>query len=702
MNDGSRSGSDQEREFALERLVADLKRRNVFRVAAVYGVVGFGVIEAADVIFPRVPLPEWTVGLVVWLVLLGFPIALVLAWAFETTPTGVRRTAPLPAAGVAEPADRRRRPPWAIGLAGLVGTLLVLVGGWRALAGGSGGDDAVSSVTAAGFRPSLAVLPFRDLTQDEATRSFADGIHGDVLTQLYKLGSLKVISRTSVLEYRESPANARRIAEDLDVAHLVEGDVQRIGDRFRINLQLIDARADAPTWAESYEGEMTVEDLLDVQRRIAISIAEALAATLTAEERESLQRVPTRDLEAYEAYRAAERLAATLIEADGRASARRALHLLSGAIERDPRFAEAYALKSQIYSLVHLFAYEEFDSVVVAADSLSRRALEIVPGLAEGHAARALFHAYVRQDYEAAWHDVRRALEGRPGDVDLERLAGHVLRRKGDVREALEHYRRAAELAPRDERTAGTVGRTLMLLREYDEGRDWLILARDRMPDRGTTYHELAFLEVLSDGGTERARAWLDEAARQRIYNPGLEFGLPELEMLARRPEAAIRAIEAWPEYANSNLFQYVPRDLGIALAHRLAGDSAAAAASFEAARAHLVGRIGQAPGDDRLHTALGLALAGLGRADAAVAAGEEGVRLMPLERDAWSGARRARDLAEVYAMTGRREEAIDVLARLLSIPSDLSPALLRLDPAWDPLRDHPRFRTLVEDAPRS
>lgn len=700
MCDESRSGSDRETgEFALRRLLTDLKRRNVFRVAAVYGVVGFGVIEAADVIFPRVPLPEWTVGLIVWLVLLGFPIALVLAWAFETTPSGVRRTARHPAREVVAPVGRRGRRLWPIGLAALLGTVLVLFAGWRALATGGGSDAATSATAGAASRPSLAVLPFRDLTQDEATRSFVDGIHGDLLNQLYKLGALKVISRTSVLEYRDTPKNARQIAEELDVANLLEGDVQRIGDRFRINLQLIDARADAPRWAESYEGKVTVEDLLDVQRRIATSIAEALASTLSADERASLQRIPTHDLEAYEAYRTASQLVPTLIEADGSASARRALRLLSIAIERDPNFAEAYALKSQIYSLAYLLAFDRSDSVVTAADTLSRRALEIVPGLAEGHAARGLFHSYVRQDYDSALRDVRLALDDRPGDVDLERLAGHVLRRKGEVREALVHYRRTTELAPREGRPAMTVGRTLMLLREYDEARRWLDRGREREPDRGTTYHELAFLEVQADGNTEAARAWLDEATRQGIYNPRLEFGFPELEMLAGHPAAAIRAIEAWPEYANSNLFQYVPRDLGIGLAHRLSGDSTAARMSFEAARSHLVGRIEQDPQDDRLHTALGLALAGLGQGEAAIRAGEEGVRLMPLERDNWSGARRARDLAEIYAMTGETENAIDILERLLSIPSDLSPALLRIDAAWDPLREDPRFHALAEGA---
>ncbi|MFW6084576.1 MAG: protein kinase domain-containing protein [Gemmatimonadota bacterium] len=689
---------------SITRFLAELKRRHVFRVAAVYGVMGFAVMEAADVMFPRIALPEWTVGLVVWLVLLGFPIGIVLAWAFEVTPGGVRRTRSVrPAildAIAGQPASRR----WPVGLAGLLGGALLVGAAWISLdrsatsrVGLASGVQPPGLGESQGTRPSLAVLPFLDLTQSEGTRSFVDGIHGDLLTQLYKLGSLKVISRTSVLEYRDSPKNAREIARELGAETLLEGDVQQVGERFRINLQLIDADTDSHLWAETYEGELSIADVFSVQNQIARSVAGALASTLTSDERESLERVPTRNLEAYEDYQEARVLILLALEAGGPASLQKADRLLSDAIARDAGFAEAYALRSVIASLRYMYLYDPSPSTAAAADSFSRRALQLAPDLPEGHAARARYF-WIRFDFARALDHVERARQGSPGDAALLRLEGHLLLRGGQVRDAHDRYLGAAELDPRDGMGVVWVGRTYLLLREYDPAREWLLRARDLRPERGTTYHELSFLELLEDGDTAAARAWLDEARRLGVYNPRLGYTYVELEMVARQPAAAIERVQSWPHTENSNQYRHVPRDLALAFAYRLAGDSVAARRHFQTAREVTRPLVEENPGDARYRGALGLALAGLGRAGEAIQQGEEALRLLPPTKQLWTGGWRVHELAAIYAMSGRVDEAIEQLERLLSIPSDVSAALLRIDPIWDPLRDDPRFRSLVAE----
>jgi TolB-like protein/Flp pilus assembly protein TadD len=661
---------------------------------AMYGAVAFVILQVADIALPGLGLPEWTITLILVLTVLGFPLAIVLAWAFENTPDGVRRTGRAEPGEitqiVAAPAGSR----WPVGLAAAAGTALLLVGAWLALGRPSPGGVETGAVPTAAGPPeaSIAVLPFANLSGDDATQPFVDGIHDDLLTQLSKIRALTVISRTSVLEYRNTTKNVRDIAGELGVGTVLEGGVQRAGERYRINVQLIDADTDAHLWAEQYSGELTTANIFDVQSRIATSIAGALQANLTAGERESLGRLPTEDLEAYELYQEARERRRYSDEVSFGATDR----LVSRAIERDSSFAEAWALKAVTATERFWFFLDRSDSLVAAADELSRRALELAPGLAEGHWARGHYYYRTRLDYDRAMEEVERALESRPNESDFVSLAGDILRRKGDLRGALARYQRAAELAPRDANALTAVGETHGLLREYDEAEALNVRAIEVQPDLATAYHELAEIRVAAAGDTAGARRWLLEARKLGVYAPRDEYTSFQLEMLVRDPAAAIAAVEEWPDGVYSNQFWYVPRPLGLAFAQRLTGDAAAARVAFDSARVILEALVDRDPTEPRYRSSLGLALAGLGRNEEAIREGEEGLRLMPPEREAWRGTWRVYDLARIYAMAGRTDEAIDQLELLLSIPSNQSAWSLRLDPSWDALRGDQRFEALV------
>jgi len=682
-----------------QRFFAELKRRRVFRVMAVYGAVAFVILQVADIALPGLGLPEWTITLILALTVLGFPIAIVLAWAFDMTPEGMQRTDKALPGEITQIVDAPAGNRWPVGLAAAGGTALLLVGAWLVLGRPAPGDanvevDPAGVSEAAADVPapaSIAVLPFTNLSGDDETQPFVDGLHDDLLTQLSKIGALTVISRTSVQEYRNTTKNVRDIADELGVATVLEGGVQRAGEQYRINVQLIDADTDAHLWAEQYSGELTTANIFDVQTRIATSITAALETSLTVGERESLERLPTEDLEAYELYQAARELSRANGEADLRAADRQ----VSLALERDSSFAEAMALKSVLASLLYWYFYERSDSVVVAADELSRKSLELAPGLAEGHWARGHFYYRTLLDYDRATEQVEQALRTRPGEADIVGLAGDILRRKGDMAGALARYRQAFELAPRDGTSAAMIGQTLGLMREYSEGAPALRRAIELDPGSRSAHNQLARNRVLAEGDTATARLLFEEAIRLGTYYGRGEFRLPELLMLERNPDAAIASLGVG-EIDADNQFTFAPRSLTVGQALSLKGDTVAARSAFDEARVTLEALVGEDPAEPRYRSALGLALAGLGRDEEAIREGEEGLRLMPIEREAWRGTYRLMQLTKIYAMTGRIDEAIAGLERLLAVPSDLSKWSLRLDPSWDPLRGDPRFEALV------
>ncbi len=463
-------------------LLAELKRRQVFKVAAVYGAVAFALMQAVDIAFPRFGLPDWTVTFVVALLAVGLPIAVVLAWALEMTPEGVRKTDPAASgeleAIVAQPPGRR----WPAGLFALAGIALLALGGWWVYRDAGGAD-----VSGPPPGRSIAVLPFANMSGDPANEYFSDGITDDIITHLSKLADLKVISRTSVMRFKETDTSLRQIAAELGVATILEGGVQRSGDRVRINAQLIDAATDEHLWAEQYNRRLT--DVFEIQTDVALKIAGALQARLSPEERGRVERRPTENLEAYNLYlrgryfwnqRTPEGLQA-------------AIDYFEQALEIDADYALAWVGLADSYSISGNWGYLSPEETHDRAKSAALKALEIDETLGEAHIALAQILGGYEWELEGAQTAYLSGIALSPGYATGHQWYGTLLSALGRDDEAVRELERALELDPLSLIINQSLGSSLRTAGEHERAVAQLQKARQLDPDFAGPYQELGF-----------------------------------------------------------------------------------------------------------------------------------------------------------------------------------------------------------------
>lgn len=405
----------------------EVKRRKVYRVAAAYVIAAGGIIQLASAAFPAWELPNWSLRLVIALLLIGFPIALILAWAFDVTPEGIRAT---PAPVVARGGSRRRN---------LI--LLVLAG---IVISGAAGFFLMPRAVARKVDKSIAVLPFENLSDEKENAYFADGIQDDVLTNLSKIGDLKVISRTSVMSYRGHSRNVREIAKALGVSNILEGSVRRSGNRVRVNVQLIDATTDQHVWAEDYDRDLN--DVFKIQRDLAHEIANALQAKLSPSEKARMDARPTENGEAYLAFvqghdyfTRPDQLLPDLEKAE---------KLFQRAVELDPKFAAAYAQLSYLESWI----YQSYDRSPARRDkarAAANEAVRLAPDLAETHLALGYLAYYIDRDYERALREFKAAQADLPNDSITYMAIAAIQRRQGHWPESTAGFEKAVSLNPK-------------------------------------------------------------------------------------------------------------------------------------------------------------------------------------------------------------------------------------------------------------
>ncbi len=416
----------------------ELKRRNVVRVGVAYVIVGWLILQFADVLIPLLTLPEWVGRLIFLLLLVGFPLALFFAWAYELTPEGLKKD---------KDVDRSQSITHVTGrkLDFIIITVLVLALGYFAY------DkfllEPESGEVFGDMDRSIAVLPFANRSASEEDIFFIDGLHDDLLTHISKIGSIKTISRTSVMQYRDTNKTIRQIAEELGVATIMEGSVQRAGDTIRINLQLIDAETDEHLWAEVYDRELTAANIFEIQSEIASAIADALRTTLTPAEQTRIDKRGTDSLEAYQLYLKGRsfwnrRTAADLWQA---------VEYFKAAIEADDEYATAYAGLADTYAHLGLAAYSgaPANEVLPLAKDALLRALELDNEIAEAYAALGFVRTWYDRDWAGAEQAFKRAIELNPNYAPAHQWYSHYLVSQGDYGEAVTQIRKALELDPR-------------------------------------------------------------------------------------------------------------------------------------------------------------------------------------------------------------------------------------------------------------
>ncbi len=657
----------------------ELQRRKVYRVAAAYVVAAGFLIQMASAAFPAWELPNWTLRLVIVLLLIGFPIAVILAWAYDITPQGIQGT---------PPGTHRRRN-------------LILLIALAVIISASAGFFLLPRAIWQKIDKSVAVLPFQNLSNDPANAYFGDGIQEEILTRLTKIGDLKVISRTSTQGYQSDPSNLAEIAKQLGVANILEGSVQKAGNQVRVNVHLVNVQTGSQLWAETYDRKLS--DIFSVESEIAKGIAESLQAKLTGREEQALAAEPTNNPQAYDAY-----LRGLAFEARSNYSSDalfKAIEYYDLAVRLDPNFALAWARLSGVHALL----YSNRGDTSAARRDAAKEALENAQRLQPNSPETLLFTGYyqywVLHDYGLAKATFERVSKKLPGNSEVLYALAAIARSEGHWDESVAYWERGLALNPRNTALLTEVAFTYAAIRQFPKAEKLYDRALNILPNelslmalKASIYQaegnlqESAKLLAQVNGETNS-----DVAIRIKLAQWRLERNLTEATRWVQARQDRLRLVSGIDKGS---------KQLGNALVHRVAGDTTQAKAFAEQARNTLEPLRKEQPDNAFVAAALAVAYAMLDEKESALNEAQRAITLSPSNKDRLSGPAFEENLALVEMITGENTRAIATLSRLLQMPyggwlyspTPITSALLRLDPIWDPLRSDPAFQKLCEE----
>src|SRR5438552_2675413 len=547
---------------------------------------------------------------------------------------------------------------------------------------------------------SIAVLPFENLSADKDNAYFAGGVQDEILSDLAKIADLKVISRTSVLQYQSgAPRNLSEIGKALGVAHVLEGSVQRVANRVRVNAQLVDTRTDAHLWAETYDRDLA--DVFAIQSEIAQKIADQLQAKISRNEKAAIEQRPTNDLVAYDLYVQATSLIDKAAYESGKEQEKeyfRAIELLNQAIARDSAFLLAYCRLAEAHDELYFDKFDSTPSRLEFAKSAINSAFRLKPDSGEAHLALAahLYHGYF--DYDRARAELAIAVRTLPNNARIFEWSGYIDRRQSRWHDAVRDFERAMELDPRNVKILTSAATTYRLLREYNQGRE--VFDRVVALEPNNIGHRLvrARIDVKERANTRAVHAVLEKILADNPESASLRFDLALYERDSVAADHALAALGALGEDtfgAGRGGMQFSRAYLQGSLA-RMKGDAAAAHAAFTVARAQQEEAVRAQPDYGPPLGVLGLIDAALGRKEEALLEGRRAVELAPMAKDSLDGVDVLYVYAVICAWTGERDLAVEQLETLAKLPAGPSYGDIRLSPNWDPLRGDPRFEKMV------
>src|SRR5262249_20423594 len=657
----------------------ELQRRKVYRVAAAYVVAAGFLIQMASAAFPAWELPNWSLRLVIVLLLIGFPIAVILAWAYDITPQGIQGT---PTRGM----HRRRN--------------LILLVGLAIIIPASAGFFLLPRVVRDKIDKSIAVLPFQNLSSDPDNAYFADGIQEEVLTRLAKIGDLKVISRTSTQGYQSESGNLAEIAKQLGVSNILEGTVQKAGNQVRVNVHLINVQTGSQLWAETYDRKLS--DIFSVESDIAKGIAESLQAKLTGREVQALAAKPTNNPQAYDAY-----LRGLAFEARSNYSSDalfKAIDFYDLAVQLDPNFALAWARLSGVHALL----YSNRRDTTAARRDAARKALENAQKLQPNTPETLLFTGYyqywVLHDNGLAKATFERVSKKLPGNSEVLYALAAIARSEGHWDESIAYWERGLSLNPRNTALLTEVAFTYAALRQFPRAEKLYDRALDILPNEASLIALKASIYQAEGNLPEAAKLIAqvnadtnsDMAVRIKLTQWKLERNLTEATGFVHARQDRLRLLSGIDKGT---------KQLGNALVYRVTGDTAQAKAFAEQARNTIEPLRKEQPDNAFVAAAMAVAYALLDEKESALNEAQRAITLSPSNKDRLSGPAFEENLALVEMIVGENSRAIATLTRLLQTPyggwlyspAPITPALLRLDPIWDPLRADPAFQKLCE-----
>ena len=695
--------------------VEELKRRNVVRVGVAYGIAAWVLLQVADLVLEAIEAPSWVLQALMLIVGLGFIAALVIAWAYEITPEGIKKESEVDRSQSIVGTTGKKLDRIIIGFLILaVAVLLIERSMDKEVTGSEPLPQAknvpaemspVSSSVSSSSAPqaasavesntnSIAVLPFANRSMQQEDLFFTDGIHDDLLTQLAKIKDLKVISRTSVMRYRDTQLSIPEIAAELGVSRILEGGIQRAGQRIRINAQLIDVNNDQHLWAETFDREMTMENIFDIQSEITRQIVTAVRGELTEAETASLAQRPTESLPAYEAYlkalvaiNRADYVQSNYIEAE---------FWLNKAVELDPGYAQAWAAMVEVHGQAVWMGYDTDPARFAAAKNAMEKAMLYGPGQSETLAAEGEYLYRIENNYVASVARYQEAVNLAPGNSTiLERLAVSQ-RRAGQFDEAITNFRKAVELDPGNSRAASLLVNTLVFNKKYAEAELLTEQLMHKFPEARDLRGILARIYMYGHGDPKSARELLNMIPPWSSNEAFTVF--TELPMLERDYQGVLDAYEMPVVKAllGNRGFTGV-ENLSKALAYRLLGNEAAANNEFDTVISLLANAETAGNQNDAFEKSyLALAYAGRHQYEEALKLIDQSVAMMQGTGDAIFSRDVEKGRALILALAGKRDEALSEIERLLNIPSQVSPWSLRLHPEWDFFRDDERFNALA------
>jgi serine/threonine protein kinase/predicted Zn-dependent protease len=541
----------------------------------------------------------------------------------------------------------------------------------------------------------LVVLPFKNLGNAEQ-EYFADGITSEITSRLSGFSGLGVIARSSAMQYKNTDKSIAKIGEELGVQYMLEGTVQweNLPDgnkRVRVNPELIQISNATQIWSKPYEADFS--SVFKLQSEIATQVASAMDITLLKDEQKSIEQELTTNSEAYDYYLRGLDYHLDTYDLD---LWRIAQQMYEKAIELDPQFAAAYARISNLHSDMYWFHFDRSENRLNKSLKAIEMAEQFDPNLYILHTAKGWYYYHGFLEYDRALKEFYMALEEQPNDEDAYMGIASVLRRQGKIEESVTIFEKAIAMNPRSSLNYDQLGETLFLLRRYEEAKDYLKRSISMAPDDAIAYPYLAWTLVIEQSNTKEARNLLED----HLKNAGsrvdwFQYNLARFNILDRKFDDALKQFDKFEVL--STQFRYLPTDVLKAQVYGFKNEDDLRKRSYMKAVEIMKTNIIEQPDDERHYSTLGIIYAGLGKKQEAIEYGKRGMEMLPVSKEAWRGSFREEDMAIIYTMIGEQEKAINLLDQLLSRPCDLSVTIVKLDPTWDPLRNHPRFFSLLE-----
>ena len=659
----------------------ELKRRKVFRVAATYAVVAWILMQIGEVTFPALNIPEWVMSTLVVVLLAGFPIAVIFAWIFDKTPQGYIKTDAPDTENIVGMNVKVDGRPFYLQKRNIFLALGVLAG---ILIGSYGGSTFKESID----DKSIAVLPFDNFSKNEEDEYFTDGITEDITMNLAKIKDLIVISRTSVMGYKNSTKKMKEIADELGVKYILEGSVRKLGNRVRIVGQLIDAKSDKHVWSESYDRDMI--DLFQIQADVSKEIANAMQAELSDKTIAQIEKVPTDNMEAYELYKKARNYHyRSFRESDFNL----AVDYYREAIKLEPNFALAYAGLSEVHGFIIWMGYDISDERKRMVKNNLNKAKELDPQNPEVRLANAI-HLYRQRNYFPAMDEYRAIRELQPSNSEIWERIAFIQYRVNQFEESLNNLLEAYKVNPKSPRLVVQVGMGYQLMFDYDNAIKYFDIAIDLAPDiSGSAYNYKRQVLLLRDGSADLSSKILDQGILRTSDKNSIWAKTANLIFTGKYNEA-LENIAKYKSDFGHFLFGpgLMPKELMMGISYEGLGEKELAKKYYTIAKDKMEKEVQASPDDHRTHRGLGIIYSHLGLKKEAIREAKTALAILPPSKDSFFGVYQILALAYVHMTLGDNNEALDQLETILNKFGGIRVEHIENNPEWKQLRNHPRL----------